>query len=126
MNVKNIIFSVLVLTMMFSLTGCSIADITGKVIHGDRCAGGEEKTKIIKGEKIDMCCFFSETSSREVESCNSYDMDYSEVTVTEGSFIVQRKVVFPMEGMKCTDVYGRTTREEKLHLITELSQCAKP
>ncbi|MBN2881210.1 hypothetical protein JXM83_04100 [Candidatus Woesearchaeota archaeon] len=120
---RNIQILIGLVTFVLILSGCSL---TGNVVKTDfnRCVGGFEVSKVIKGETVDMCCFTSNFENRKIDSCNSYDSKYTETTITEGNVITQRKVVYPLNGMSCTNVYGRINEVDKLELIPELTVCS--
>lgn len=117
--------SVLLIALSFILSGCQgFGSITGKVVYEGECRSGNIVEKVIKGEQMKMCCFISGEDQREVRSCKSDDMKYSETTVVESGIITQIKVSYPYEGMRCKDVYGRLKATDPLELVPELSNCS--
>lgn len=107
------------------LSGCQGMDaITGNVVYEGECRSGNIVEKVIKGEQVEMCCFVSGEDEREVRSCKSDDLKYSEVTMVENGVITQRKVSYPYEDMQCKDVYGRMQATDPLEMIPELSSCS--
>lgn len=123
---KQTILFMLIFASLFVLTSCSDLTITGNVVkeYNGNCNGGNIITKVLKSQEIKMCCFNSVQDNREIRSCKSDDLLFSELTIIEDNLITQRKIVYPLEDMICTDVYGRLNPTDTLELISDLSSCS--
>jgi hypothetical protein len=127
-KISGIAVLALLIISIVLLPGCSLSEVTGNLISGpgkDECINGAIVDKVMKGDTIKMCCFASESETKEIEVCNSFDFLYSETTVFIDSEISQRKVTYPIRDMSCTDTYGKLPGAKDLALIEDLSTCEK-